>query len=51
MNMNLHIASLLVKQYPDMPETVTEAYRVISGGLLKGSVILGWTQNFQFRKR
>ena len=41
MNMNLHIASLLSEDYPDMPATVTEAYRVLSEGLLLGFQNLG----------
>ncbi|RNF41068.1 lipoate--protein ligase family protein [Planococcus salinus] len=32
---------IVSEQYPDMPETVTEAYRVLSGGLLEGFRNLG----------
>ena len=32
---------IVTEDYPDMPETVTEAYRVISGGLLEGFRNLG----------
>ena len=32
---------IVSEDYPDMPETVTEAYRVISGGLLEGFRNLG----------
>ncbi|MFD1204426.1 MULTISPECIES: biotin/lipoate A/B protein ligase family protein [Sporosarcina] len=39
--------SVIVSEaYPDMPETVTEAYRVISGGLLKGFQNLGLQAEF-----
>lgn len=37
---------IVSEQYPDMPETVTEAYRVISGGLLKGFRNLGLDAEF-----
>ena len=46
MNTNLHIALLSVKSYPNMPETVTEAYRVISGGVLEGFRNLGLDAHF-----
>ncbi len=32
---------IVTEDYPNMPETVTEAYRVISGGLLEGFRNLG----------
>ena len=32
---------IVSEDYPNMPETVTEAYRVISGGLLEGFRNLG----------
>lgn len=32
---------IVSEEYPDMPETVTEAYRVISGGILEGFKNLG----------
>ncbi|CAM3123265.1 biotin/lipoate A/B protein ligase family protein [Filibacter tadaridae] len=39
--------SVIVSEaYPDMPETVTEAYRVISGGVLKGFQNLGLNAAF-----
>lgn len=39
--------SIIVSEdYPDMPETVTEAYRVLSGGLLKGFQNLGLDASF-----
>ncbi|MBB4825703.1 lipoate-protein ligase A [Sporosarcina luteola] len=39
--------SVIVREdYEDMPETVTEAYRVISGGLLKGFQNLGLKAEF-----
>lgn len=39
--------SVIVREdYPDMPETVTEAYRVISGGILEGFRNLGLNANF-----
>lgn len=39
--------SVIVSEaYPNMPETVTEAYRVISGGLLEGFKNLGLTAYF-----
>lgn len=37
---------IVSEQYPEMPETVTEAYRVISGGLLKGFRNLGLDAEF-----
>jgi lipoate-protein ligase A len=37
---------IVSEEYPDMPETVTEAYRVISGGLLKGFRNLGLNAEF-----
>lgn len=37
---------IVSEQYPDMPETVTEAYRVISEGLLEGFRNLGLDANF-----
>ena len=36
----------VTEDYPNMPETVTEAYRVISGGLLEGFRNLGLDANF-----
>ena len=41
MNTSLHIVSLFLKSHPEMPKTVTEAYRVISEGILKGFHQLG----------
>lgn len=39
--------SVIVREdYPDMPETITEAYRVISGGILEGFRNLGLGANF-----
>lgn len=37
---------IVSENYPDMPETVTEAYRVISGGLLEGFRNLGLDAHF-----
>lgn len=37
---------IVSESYPDMPETVTEAYRVISGGLLEGFRNLGLAAEF-----
>ncbi len=37
---------IVSEEYPDMPETVTEAYRVISGGLLEGFRNLGLNAEF-----
>ncbi|REB10046.1 lipoate--protein ligase family protein [Sporosarcina sp. BI001-red] len=37
---------IVSEDYPDMPETVTEAYRVISGGLLEGFRNLGLEASF-----
>lgn len=37
---------IVSEDYPDMPETVTEAYRVISGGLLEGFKNLGLDAHF-----
>jgi len=37
---------IVSEDYPNMPETVTEAYRVISGGLLEGFRNLGLEANF-----
>ncbi|ARF15873.1 lipoate--protein ligase family protein [Sporosarcina sp. P3] len=37
---------IVSEQYPNMPETVTEAYRVISGGLLQGFRNLGLQAEF-----
>ncbi|MCG7345153.1 lipoate--protein ligase family protein [Sporosarcina sp. ACRSL] len=37
---------IVTEQYPAMPETVTEAYRVISGGLLEGFRNLGLQAEF-----
>ncbi|NYF24605.1 biotin/lipoate A/B protein ligase family protein [Sporosarcina sp. JAI121] len=37
---------IVSESYPDMPETVTEAYRVISGGLLEGFRNLGLDATF-----
>ncbi len=37
---------IVSESYPDMPETVTEAYRVISGGLLEGFRRLGLDAHF-----
>lgn len=37
---------IVTESYPDMPETVTEAYRVISGGLLEGFRNLGLEAEF-----
>lgn len=37
---------IVSESYPDMPETVTEAYRVISGGVLKGFQNLGLDAQF-----
>lgn len=37
---------IVTESYPDMPETVTEAYRVISGGVLEGFRNLGLDAHF-----
>ncbi|WP_342505173.1 biotin/lipoate A/B protein ligase family protein [Sporosarcina sp. FSL K6-2383] len=37
---------IVSESYPDMPETVTEAYRVISGGVLEGFRNLGLDAQF-----
>lgn len=37
---------IVTEEYPNMPETVTEAYRVISGGLLEGFRNLGLNAEF-----
>ena len=37
---------IVSEEYPNMPETVTEAYRVISGGLLEGFRNLGLDASF-----
>ena len=37
---------IVSESYPDMPETVTEAYRVISGGVLEGFRNLGLDATF-----
>ena len=37
---------IVSEKYPNMPETVTEAYRVISGGLLEGFRKLGLEASF-----
>lgn len=37
---------IVSESYPSMPETVTEAYRVISGGLLEGFRLLGLDAHF-----
>lgn len=37
---------IVSESYPDMPETVTEAYRVISGGVLEGFKNLGLDAQF-----
>lgn len=37
---------IVSEQYPDMPDTVTEAYRVISGGVLEGFRNLGLDAQF-----
>lgn len=37
---------IVSEEYPDMPETVTEAYRVISGGVLEGFRNLGLDARF-----
>ena len=37
---------IVSESYPEMPETVTEAYRVISGGLLEGFRNLGLDAHF-----
>ena len=37
---------IVTEEYPGMPETVTEAYRVISGGLLEGFRNLGLKADF-----
>lgn len=37
---------IVSENYPEMPETVTEAYRVISGGLLEGFRNLGLEASF-----
>ncbi|MFJ7933750.1 biotin/lipoate A/B protein ligase family protein [Sporosarcina sp. NPDC096371] len=37
---------IVSESYPDMPETVTEAYRVISGGVLEGFRNLGLDAKF-----
>ena len=42
---------IVSEEYPDMPETVTEAYRVISGGVLRGSAISDSMPVFLFQKR
>ena len=41
---------IVSEDYPDMPETVTEAYRVISGGLLEGFKNLGLDAYFAIPK-
>src|SRR6185312_15984726 len=41
---------IVSEQYPDMPETVTEAYRVISGGVLEGFRNLGLDAKFSIPK-
>lgn len=37
---------IVPESHPDMPQTVTEAYRVISGGLLEGFKLLGFDAHF-----
>ncbi|MDF0174423.1 biotin/lipoate A/B protein ligase family protein [Staphylococcus pseudintermedius] len=37
---------IVPEAHPDMPQTVTEAYRVISGGLLEGFKSLGFDSHF-----
>ncbi|MEJ7540692.1 lipoate--protein ligase family protein [Staphylococcus intermedius] len=37
---------IVPESHPDMPQTVTEAYRVISGGLLEGFKSLGFDAHF-----
>lgn len=37
---------IVPEAHPDMPQTVTEAYRVISGGLLEGFKLLGFDAHF-----
>ena len=37
---------IVSEKYPNMPETVTEAYRVISQGLLEGFRLLGFQAEF-----
>ncbi len=37
---------IVPEAHPDMPQTVTEAYRVISGGLLEGFKSLGFDAHF-----
>lgn len=37
---------IIPEAHPDMPQTVTEAYRVISGGLLEGFKSLGFDAHF-----
>ncbi|EGQ1296369.1 octanoyltransferase [Staphylococcus pseudintermedius] len=37
---------IVPEDHPDMPQTVTEAYRVISGGLLEGFKSLGFDAHF-----
>ncbi|XUX07679.1 biotin/lipoate A/B protein ligase family protein [Sporosarcina sp. UB5] len=41
---------IVTEEYPGMPETVTEAYRVISGGLLEGFRNLGLHAEFSLPK-
>ncbi|WP_318614999.1 biotin/lipoate A/B protein ligase family protein [Sporosarcina sp. YIM B06819] len=41
---------IVSESYPEMPETVTEAYRVISGGLLEGFRNLGLDAEFSVPK-
>ena len=41
---------IVSESYPDMPETVTEAYRVISGGVLEGFRNLGLDAQFSIPK-
>ncbi|MBB6446039.1 lipoate--protein ligase family protein [Bacillus benzoevorans] len=41
---------IVSEEYPDMPKTVTEAYRVISQGLLEGFIHLGLDAHFAIPK-
>ncbi|HAR6362222.1 TPA: lipoate--protein ligase family protein [Staphylococcus pseudintermedius] len=42
----LTYSMIVPEAHPDMPQTVTEAYRVISGGLLEGFKSLGFDAHF-----
>lgn len=41
---------IVSEEYPDMPKTVTEAYRVISEGILRGFLLLGLEAYFAVPK-